>query len=72
MKQEAKIVKCQGEAHSNPYIDNCSRCMPYWGEYPVCPVHDKKLSEKVDKFNWIKETKYDNHTFLPEELEGWE
>lgn len=22
---------CPGEAHSNPYIDNCSVCMPDWG-----------------------------------------
>lgn len=22
---------CSGEAHSNPYIDNCGVCMPHWG-----------------------------------------
>ena len=22
---------CTGEAHSNPYIDNCGVCMPRWG-----------------------------------------
>ncbi len=22
---------CTGEAHSNPWIDNCGVCMPYWG-----------------------------------------
>lgn len=29
------IVKCEGEAHSNPHIDYCGRCMPLWGAYPV-------------------------------------
>lgn len=23
--------KCNGEAHSNPHIDNCGVCMPNWG-----------------------------------------
>ena len=23
--------KCNGEAHSNPHIDNCGVCMPHWG-----------------------------------------
>ncbi len=22
---------CSGEAHSNPFIDHCSMCMPHWG-----------------------------------------
>lgn len=30
-------TKCIGEAHSNPHIDHCAICMPYWGEYPRCP-----------------------------------
>ena len=25
------LVPCTGEAHSNPYIDNCGVCMPQWG-----------------------------------------
>lgn len=25
------LQKCTGEAHSNPYIDNCGRCAPRWG-----------------------------------------
>ena len=25
------LVPCDGEAHSNGYIDNCSCCMPLWG-----------------------------------------
>lgn len=28
---------CNGEAHSNPFIDNCWICMPFWGEFPACP-----------------------------------
>jgi hypothetical protein len=27
-----KMVKCTGEAHTNPFIDNCALCMPRWGE----------------------------------------
>jgi|SRR5579883_2316055 hypothetical protein len=23
--------KCNGDAHSNPFIDNCGVCMPDWG-----------------------------------------
>ena len=23
--------KCNGDAHSNPYIDHCGVCMPNWG-----------------------------------------
>lgn len=36
-------VKCVGEAHSNPLIDHCSICMPWWEEYPVCPDCGRKL-----------------------------
>lgn len=25
------LVPCDGEAHSNPHIDNCARCAPRWG-----------------------------------------
>lgn len=25
------LEPCGGEAHSNAYIDNCSRCSPRWG-----------------------------------------
>ena len=44
MKQKAKWVKCTGEAHSNPYIDNCMVCLPYWGEYATCPDCGRKLN----------------------------
>jgi hypothetical protein len=36
MKQ-AIWIKCNGEAHTNPHIDHCAVCMPYWGEFPKCP-----------------------------------
>lgn len=26
---------CPGEAHSNPYIDNCMTCAPRWGVVPT-------------------------------------
>ncbi|MFA6510117.1 MAG: hypothetical protein WCV62_06685 [Candidatus Peribacteraceae bacterium] len=34
------LTKCNGEAHDNPFIDNCGICMPRWG---VCgkPVRVK-------------------------------
>jgi len=25
-------VPCDGEAHSNPWIDNCHTCAPFWGK----------------------------------------
>ena len=28
---KGKLVPCNGEAHSNPYIDNCGMCAPHWG-----------------------------------------
>lgn len=31
-REEAGFVPCPGEAHSNPYIDNCSICAPEWGK----------------------------------------
>lgn len=40
---------CPGAAHSNPYIDNCAICMPYWETYPVCPRCGRKLRETRDK-----------------------
>ena len=45
MKQNAKIIKCGGEAHENPYIDNCMCCAPFWGKIVMCPAHNIKLSK---------------------------
>lgn len=33
-------VKCTGEAHSNPWIDNCWGCAPHWGHYPVAVLKE--------------------------------
>lgn len=27
----AAYTACDGEAHANPHIDNCTRCAPRWG-----------------------------------------
>jgi hypothetical protein len=29
------LVECDGEAHSNPFIDNCYICAPLWGDVAV-------------------------------------
>jgi hypothetical protein len=32
-------IKCNGEAHKREVdYDHCMVCMPWWGEYPICPV----------------------------------
>lgn len=28
-------VRCTGEAHTNPHIDNCMMCAPMWGWHPM-------------------------------------
>lgn len=38
-------VKCTGEAHSNPYIDHCMVCLPFWGRYPMAVPKDHTGSE---------------------------
>jgi len=42
---------CTGEAHKDEaHYDHCMVCLPYWGQYPVCPVCGYKiqrLNEKV-------------------------
>jgi hypothetical protein len=37
---------CEGEAHSNAFIDNCMICLPNWGQYPVCPDCGTRLRVK--------------------------
>lgn len=61
-KKEAVWVKCRGEAHKNPYIDNCWSCMPFWETYPTCPVDGKTLKasgycKQCKKFYSVKPTK---------------
>ena len=43
---KAKMIKCTGEAHTNPYIDNCMVCEPFWGLIPICPDCEDKLLPK--------------------------
>jgi hypothetical protein len=31
-EQEPGLFPCPGEAHSNPFIDNCMMCAPRWGQ----------------------------------------
>jgi hypothetical protein len=37
LAEKVHLVPCTGEAHGNPYIDNCMMCAPHWGwvEVPV-------------------------------------
>ncbi len=32
----AIVEECHGEAHSNPFIDNCMVCAPQWGIILKC------------------------------------
>lgn len=34
-KPTGQMLPCTGDAHSNPYIDNCMICAPRWGEVPA-------------------------------------
>jgi hypothetical protein len=43
-------VKCDGEAHDNPYIDNCWTCAPFWEKIPRCTCGcDGKRMRVTDK-----------------------
>lgn len=33
-KYESISDACDGDAHSNPHIDNCGLCAPFWGRRP--------------------------------------
>ena len=46
LQTKAVWVKCNGEAHGNPFIDNCMVCIPFWGSYPKCPNCNKCLTDK--------------------------
>jgi hypothetical protein len=43
MKPKVIFVECIGEAHSNPFIDHCMVCLPYWATYPTCPFCGYKV-----------------------------
>lgn len=49
-----KLAPCHGEAHSNPMIDNCSRCAPLW-EWVVIPETPKLDPEQVDALAKFRE-----------------
>lgn len=57
--------RCSGEAHTNPYIDHCMICFPWWDAYPYCTGCRRKLRE-TKKFyicpgcgtRWPKEGNY--------------
>lgn len=43
-KAKTHWIPCPGEAHSNPYIDNCGVCAPKWGEIEI-PAEFATLQE---------------------------
>lgn len=43
-------VPCTGEAHSNPYIDNCGVCAPFFWARVVVPVSCASLHEWRERF----------------------
>lgn len=45
-------VKCNGEAHGNPYIDHCGVCMPFWGRYPVAVLKTDNTLPDWNKDSW--------------------
>jgi hypothetical protein len=47
---EIQWERCSGEAHTNPYIDHCQLCMPYWEDIPTCPDDHRKLADKGNYF----------------------
>lgn len=48
-----RVRPCEGEAHSNPMIDNCGVCMPDWGtvayvEFP--DGHKQRINVDLDRY----------------------
>lgn len=50
----ATVEKCPGEAHKNPYIDNCAVCSPNWG-YVVCCASCGRQMRYTDKGALVRE-----------------
>lgn len=45
-------IKCNGEAHRNPWIDNCPVCMPRWGWIvTIDPKPSKLAGLRVTRLN---------------------
>src|ERR1700675_1694767 len=36
-QEQGRLIPCTGEAHRNPFIDNCGVCAPRWGWVEVIP-----------------------------------
>lgn len=46
-EKTGRLVPCPGEAHENPFIDNCGICAPRWGEVEeVKPIDIDGAREK--------------------------
>lgn len=41
-----RLLPCPGEAHGNPFIDNCMLCAPRWGE--VAEYEPPRLADVTD------------------------
>src|ERR1700722_7957428 len=41
------IRKCEGEAHANPFIDNCMVCAPRWGFAGVHVLVRARMPNKI-------------------------
>jgi len=59
-QKQLKIIwiKCNGEAHSNPWIDHCMVCLPYWEDIPTCSSCGGKLEiNRQKRTAWCKQCK---------------
>lgn len=68
-KEAGMLVPCHGEAHSNPFIDNCGVCAPRWEWVEVVPAKqdlgfgpkpldlDKMTIEELGQF-WLEAEHY--------------
>lgn len=57
-----KMIPCNGEAHSNPFIDHCGCCVPHWGIVAeLLPLNlDEARTKKMDvPFSELTEAQHD-------------
>lgn len=49
-EKTGRLIPCAGEAHKNPFIDNCGMCAPRWGEVEELAPFDlaKARAERLD------------------------
>lgn len=45
-------VRCEHEG--GPYTDHCSKCAPWWEQYPICSLCKRKLSKSSDRRGYCK------------------